>query len=325
MSRCPELFAVAPRVVLKKEGEITFRSDTFRIELLTCPGMFLIIPLVRSGGDPVLYLPIHRRRRGHMTEPQTQGKLYTLSEISQRTGISMPTLQRYKKMYQDRIPAEGKGRKQRYPESALPVFDEIRNENLGRRGRPRKDPNAPRPVKSTRGRKAAAKAAPAPAPRGRGRKAAAPARPAAAPAARGRGRKAAGKATGTTRGNLLTLTEISKQTGISYPTLVRYVRLNGDRLPHEGKGRGRRFYPEAVNVFRELRQESGRGGRKPAAAAPAKRRGRPPGSGRGRAAATGAKSEDPGLLRRLRDIEKSHLDLEKRFRDFAKGLQRLFR
>jgi predicted DNA-binding transcriptional regulator AlpA len=274
-----------------------------------------------------------------MTEPQTQGRLYTLSEISQKSGISMPTLQRYKKMYQDRIPAEGKGRKQRYPESALPVFDEIRNENLGRRGRPRKDPNAPRPAarstQSTRGRKAAAKAAPA-APaavtRGRGRKAAAAKRPVAAPAAaarggRGGGRKAASKATGTTRGNLLTLTEISKQTGISYPTLVRYVRLNSDRLPHEGKGRGRRFYPEAVNVFRQLRGESGRGGRKPAAAAaaaPAKRRGRPPGSGRGRAAAT-AKTEDPGLLRRLRDIEKSHLDLEKRFRDFAKGLQRLFR
>ena len=46
-----------------------------------------------------------------MAEPEAQrrndsaegGKLYTLSEISQRTGISMPTLQRYKKLYQDRI------------------------------------------------------------------------------------------------------------------------------------------------------------------------------------------------------------------------------
>lgn len=271
-----------------------------------------------------------------MTEPQTQqGKLYTLSEISQQTGISMPTLQRYKKMYQDRIPAEGKGRKQRYPESALPVFNTLREENLGRRGRPRKDPNAPRPTKSTRGRKPAAKAAAAaPAPRGRGRKAAAKAAPAAAPARRGRppGRAAAKapaptKATGTKRGGLLTLTEISKQTGISYPTLVRYVRMHADRLPHEGRGRGRRFYPEAVNVFRELRQESGRGGRKPAAAAPAaKRRGRPPGSGRKAAAAgRGAGTPDAGLLQRLREIEKSHLDLEKRFRDFAKGLQRLFR
>lgn len=274
-----------------------------------------------------------------MTEPATQqGKLYTLSEISQKTGISMPTLQRYKKMYQDRIPAEGKGRKQRYPESSLPVFDQIRNENLGRRGRPRKDPNAPRPTQSTRGRKPAAKATKAEAaPRGRGRKAAAKPAPAPAPTRGVRGRKAgaktsaAAKQTGTKRGNLMTLTQISEQTGISYPTLVRYVRMHSDRLPHEGKGRGRRFYPEAVNVFRELRQESGRGGRKPAAAkAPAaKRRGRPPGSGagRGRAAAAGRgrRTEEPGMLQRLREIEKSHLDLEKRFREFAKGLQRLFR
>lgn len=75
-----------------------------------------------------------------MAEPENQRrgdsadqKLYTLSEISSKTGISMPTLQRYKKTYQDRIPAEGQGRKQRYPESALPVFDEIRSENAGKR------------------------------------------------------------------------------------------------------------------------------------------------------------------------------------------------
>src|SRR5260370_33810806 len=80
-----------------------------------------------------------------MAEPQTpnqpapaEEKLFTLSEISQRTGISMPTLQRYKKTYQDRLPSVGAGRKQRYPEHALPVFAELRSENAGRRGRPRK-------------------------------------------------------------------------------------------------------------------------------------------------------------------------------------------
>src|SRR6185295_2351532 len=84
-----------------------------------------------------------------MAEAEAQGeeKLFTLSEISQKTGISMPTLQRYKKLYQDRLPSSGQGRKQRYPESALPVFDEIKNENVGRRGRPRKDASAPRPEK----------------------------------------------------------------------------------------------------------------------------------------------------------------------------------
>jgi hypothetical protein len=279
-----------------------------------------------------------------------QGKLYTLSEISNKTGISMPTLQRYKKLYQDRIPAEGRGRKQRYPDSALPVFDQIRNENLGRRGRPRKDPNAPRPAAGSKrpaakGRPAAA-AAPAKAGAARGaagrrgaskRAAAAPAPAPARGRGRGPGRKAAASGGGT--GKLMTLTQISEDTGISYPTLVRYVRLHGDRLPHEGKGRGRRFYPQAVDMFRELRSESGRGGRKPNAANTAKaakasaptgkRRGRPPGSGAGARAAAAASSVaasvEGGLHKRLKAIEKSQESLEKKFRGFVKSLQSLFR
>ena len=50
----------------------------------------------------------------------------------------MPTLLRYKKAYQRRIPAVGKGRTQRYPASALKVFKEIKKENLAKRGRPAK-------------------------------------------------------------------------------------------------------------------------------------------------------------------------------------------
>jgi hypothetical protein len=79
------------------------------------------------------------------------GKLFTLSEMSRRTGISMPTLQRYKKLYQHRIPSSGAGRKQRYPESALAVFAQLRSENEKRRGRPRKNPL---PVAKARGRAA---------------------------------------------------------------------------------------------------------------------------------------------------------------------------
>ena len=262
-----------------------------------------------------------------MSEPQTaQGKLYTLSEISKKSGISMPTLQRYKKLYQNRIPSEGSGRKQRYPESALPVFEQLRNENLGRRGRPRKDPNAPRPA--ARGRAAAAKTAGG-AKRTAGRRAGskrpAPAPVAAKPAGR-RGRKPATAAAGGS-GKLMTLTQVSEETGISYPTLVRYVRIHSDRLPSEGKGRARRFYPQAVDVFRQLRQESGRGGRKPgakvgrpaaAAAPPARRRGRPPGSGARR-------GEEGVLQKRLRALEKSQEGLEKRFKGFVQSLQRLFR
>ncbi len=67
----------------------------------------------------------------------TPKDLLTLSEVAKRTGISMPSLLRYKKRFQDRIPAVGKGRKQRYPETALAAFEAIKNDNLKRRGRPK--------------------------------------------------------------------------------------------------------------------------------------------------------------------------------------------
>jgi excisionase family DNA binding protein len=256
-----------------------------------------------------------------MAETDTSDrKLYTLSEISQRTGISMPTLQRYKKMYQSRIPAEGKGRKQRYPEDSLPVFEQLRVENAGRRGRPRKDASAARPAASAsrgRGRKAAA-AAPAPAAK-RGREPAA--KPAAKPAASKRGgargtRGGRKSAASGGRSNLLTLGQVSEQTGISYPTLVRYVRLHSNRLPSEGTGRSRRFHPEAVAVFSQLRSESGRGGRKPAAAKAVR------GPARGRAAAS---SSGDTSHQRLKALERAQQDLEKRFRGFVQSLQKLFR
>jgi DNA-binding transcriptional MerR regulator len=260
--------------------------------------------------------------------------MLTLSEVSKRTGISMPTLQRYKKIYQNRIPAEGKGRKQRYPESALPVFNDLKNENAGRRGRPRKDASAPVSAvnagntggSARRGRKPgrpAAAAAPAKkTPGRRGRKPAAPAAAKKASGAARGGRKAAagGRGRRASGSGLLTLGQVSEQTGISYPTLVRYVRLHSDRLPSEGTGRSRRFRPEAVGVFKELRQESGRGGRKPKAAKAAVRRG----PGRPRAAAAPAES-DSGLAKRLKSIEKAQEGLEKKFRGFVQSLQKLFK
>jgi hypothetical protein len=128
------------------------------------------------------------------------------------------------------------------------------------------------------------------------------------------------------------LTAISKTTGISYPTLVRYVRLYSDRLPHAGKGRARRFFPEAVDVFRSLRQESGRGGRRPgrgarvgaarragARRAGAARRGRPPKA----AAGTVTGRIEKVLARRIRDLEKFQHAVEKRLGDLVRGLQKL--
>ena len=211
-------------------------------------------------------------------------RLLTLTEVAKRTKLSMPTLQKYKKRYGDRIPSVGKGRTQRYPEHALPVFEELREENLARRGRPRKN----------------ASAAPA-GPRRRGRPRKAAAGPAAAPTngrrRRGRPRKAAAAvASGGGGERLLTLTEVAKQTKVSYPTLLRYVKTHGSRIPSVGSGRRRRYKPEAVAVFTQLRSESRRG-RRPgtgakAATATGARRGRPPGTGakrRGRPPGSGAK------------------------------------
>jgi DNA-binding transcriptional MerR regulator len=188
--------------------------------------------------------------------------LLTLSAVSERSGISMPTLQRYKKEYQSRIPSEGKGRKQRYPESALAVFEEIKRENIARRGRPRKGAGRGRAKAKATGSK--------------------------------RGRAAGGRG-GARRGGLLTLTEIGKRTGISYPTLTRYVKLHLGEIPHEGTGRSRRYHPQAVDVFSRLRSQSSRGrkaggGRRGAG-------GRPPGAGGG----------DGGgrLAQRVRSLEKA--------------------
>lgn len=165
---------------------------------------------------------------------KAQGDLMTLTEVSKRTGISMPTLQRYKKLYQDRIPSEGSGRTQRYKPEAIKVFKELKEENVKKRGRPRKSAvsAARAPKKARGGRKAAPKTS---------------------------SRKSTRKAPAKSDGGLLTLTEISKRTGISYPTLLRYVRNHLSKIPHKGSGRKRRYEPEAVDVFKSLREQSRRG------------------------------------------------------------------
>lgn len=61
-------------------------------------------------------------------------KLYTLTDVSQETGISMPTLQKYKKLHAERIPSVGEGRKQRYTREAFAVFKQLKQEGLKGRG-----------------------------------------------------------------------------------------------------------------------------------------------------------------------------------------------
>ncbi len=219
-------------------------------------------------------------------------KLLTLSEVSRRTGISMPTLQRYKKLYQDRIPSHGEGRKQRYPIKSLAVFKLIKKENISKRGRPRKSAGA--------GEATAKRAMP---PKKTAKKAA-KAKPAAATA---------------TRGEFLTLSQIQEETGISYPTLLRYKKSYLRRLPHTGKGRNIRFKPEAVAVFLEIRGMSKRGAPKKAT------RGRTA-VGAARDVATTSVAALKELPReaekRIRELEKTYLQLHKKFERLVKKLKK---
>ena len=222
-------------------------------------------------------------------KPEEDEKLYTLTEVADMANVSMPTAQRYKKNYQGRIPSVGKGRSQRYPEEAVEVFEEIKKENVKRRGRP------PKKKKDTG--------------TGKAKKA-----------------KTEKKAKGEEDGQeLLTLTRIAELTDISYPTLSRYVKLYKDRIPFKGKGRKRRYHPEAVEVFKEIYSESPRGRKKkkkakkaePAKAAPKTDEPKPAPQER-KAAVTG----DGSLARRVEALERSSSDLEKQIRELIKELKK---
>ncbi len=193
-------------------------------------------------------------------------KLYTLTEVSQKTGISMPTLQRYKKKYQRRIPSVGKGRKQRYPKEAFAVISAIKKENLKKRGR-----------KASSTRKKTTRS------------------------------KAASRRTTAAKGDLLTLLEIRRRTGISYPTLLRYVKLHSDKIPHVGSGRKRRYPPAAVEVFRKIRSQSRRGPQSLMS------------GGRSGTVASAA------LARRVRELEKANREVTKQLNAITRLLKKPLR
>ena len=191
-------------------------------------------------------------------------KLYTLTQVSQEVGISMPTLQRYKKLYQDRIPSEGEGRKQRYPKEALKVFALLKVENMARRGRPRKDAVAGSAAKLAP-KKAAAKQAVAK--KAVAKKAVTRKRATKKVAAKKAApRKGAARKPAAAAAPVLSLAQIERLTGISYPTLLRYVKRNLAAIPHVGEGRKRRYLPDAVEVLNEMRQQSSQGRRRVVAA-----------------------------------------------------------
>lgn len=159
------------------------------------------------------------KRRTRRATGSAERKLYTLTELGKQAGVSMPTMQRYKKEYQDRIPSAGKGRKQRYPQEAISVVRGIKEENLKRRGGARRG-------------KATTKA------KSRARKTATARRPA---------------------NGYLPLTEIARRAGISYPTARKYAAQRGSTVPSRGRGRSRRYGVETIEVFKRLRAESRRG------------------------------------------------------------------
>jgi predicted DNA-binding transcriptional regulator AlpA len=213
-------------------------------------------------------VPKNSRKKSPKKVDETAKPLLTLSDVAKRSGISMPTLLRYKKQFQARIPSSGKGRAQRYPESALPVFAALKAENMKRRGRPKGSSGG---------------------------------------ASRSQGPSA--------RRRLLSLNEIGRLTGISYPTLLRYVNQHLPQLPHAGEGRARRFLPTAVAVFQRLRAESKRG-RKAAVSA----------TGAAGAAIVALRTRsDRFIMRRLGQIEKVQGEIVKQLRALARRAERPIR
>lgn len=203
--------------------------------------------------------------------------LYTLTEVKEQTGISLPTLQKYKKNYQDRIPSVGEGRTQKYPPEALAVFEQLKKENLKKRGRPRK--------KSKKEKS-----------------------------------KPASSAAASSSDEVLTLKEVSELTGISYPTLSRYTKTSLPRIPHVGKGRKRRYKPEAVGVFKTLYEESKRGRRKKGGPSkPSKKSARKVST-----EVSGGVDLGP-VIDQLKELQKAHRDLQREVEKLKKEVHKPFK
>lgn len=207
-------------------------------------------------------------------EGGTERELLTLSEVAEKAGISMPTAAKYKRKHQDRIPSEGKGRTQRYPEDAVTVFQEIYQENLSKRGRAGASKAA-----SKRKKKAAAKG-------------------------RAAGRKKAKRGKAAETEGLMTLKDLAAKAGVSYPTAQNYVRKHLDRIPHEGRGRTRKYPEESVAAVREIYQENlaKRGG--------ARQTAKPKKGSRARSRAA-AGPADKRLVSALEKLERRMASLEK--------------
>jgi hypothetical protein len=121
------------------------------------------------------------------------------------------------------------------------------------------------------------------------------------------GRKSAGTGTAGRR-SPLSLAEIARRTRISYPTLLRYLKVHSRLIPSIGSGRARRFPARAVQVFEKLRGQS-RSGR---------RRVLPGGMSGAARVGVGA---DPMLSARIRRIESMQAELTRQLGEVVRVLK----
>jgi hypothetical protein len=268
-------------------------------------------------------------------------RTYSLVEVAQKTGIPMPILLRYKRENPDRVASHGSGSQQRFHEEAFETFLAIQREegegqDLPRRGgfgllslpRLRKRPARPEPEEEGAQESPAAVAAPATAAaQARARGGAPGRRKAGAKGGNGRRRKASGRSSGSGGdGEMLTLGDIGERLGIPYPTVARYASQFEDVIPHQGKGRSRRFPPEAVAVFERIRRES-KPGRPPKGQAKGpkalKAVAAPRAESRPRPVAPAAVGRgDESLARRIESLERSQQILEDEIRDLLARLSK---
>ncbi len=253
---------------------------------------------------------LEERRRTAATK-DTQQPNYSLVEVAQKTGIPMPILLRYKREHPDRVPSIGSGSQQRFPEEAIEVLREIQQEESGRQEEPRRGgfgllslPRLRKQVKRGDDDEAEAE------------------QPAAAGEEEESARKGA-RSAASPPADGMTLVEVSEKLGIPYPTVARYASQHGDRIPHHGRGRSRRFPAEALDVFEQIRRESkpGRPPKKKGKKAAAKTAFATPGAG----AASVASADTPGLeqlARRIESLERSQKVLEEQIRSLLEDLSR---
>lgn len=251
--------------------------------------------------------------RRKTAEKDSQEANYSLVEVAQKTGIPMPILLRYKREHPDRVPSVGSGSQQRFPEAAIEVLSEIHREETGRQEEPRRGGfgllSLPRLRKQVR---RPDEDEPAAEDEDAGTR---PAKGGRAPSQSAR--------TDAVEGGM-TLVEVSEKLDIPYPTVARYASQHGDRIPHHGAGRSRRFPEEALEVFEQIRRES-KPGRPPKKKSKAKRTESASADRAAAPAAAAASGATPGLeqlARRIESLERSQKMLEDQIRDLLDDLSR---